>query len=168
MTTSRRNLVLGLAAGALVAACGRSAETPETPAAENAPARAITDPATVVRQFYDPYLVTDGSTPPLLDAAPWSAQARADLEAMMARSQAQGEPILDFDPIINAQDYQLSDVSTATEGVVENSHASVRASFTNAGHREEVLYDLVWQDDRWKVDNVRGAQWDLRTITRGS
>lgn len=168
MTTSRRNLVLGLAAGALVAACGRSAETPEIPPAESAPARAITDPATVVRQLYDPYLVAEGTTPPLLDAAPWSAQARADLEAMTARSQALGEPILDFNPIINAQDYQLSDVSTATEGLVENSHASVRASFTNAGQRDEVIYDLVWQDDRWKVDNVRGAQWDLRTIARGS
>jgi hypothetical protein len=67
----------------------------------------------VVQRLYDPYLVTDGSTPiPLLeDAVPWSAQARADLQAMMARSQAQGEPILDFDPIIDAQDYQLSDVS---------------------------------------------------------
>jgi hypothetical protein len=43
----------------------------------------------------------------------------------------------------------------------------VRASFTNAGQHEEVLYDLVWQDDRWKVDNVRTSEWDLRTIIRG-
>ena len=39
MSTSRRNLVLGLAAGALVTACGRSAETPEIPLAESAPAQ---------------------------------------------------------------------------------------------------------------------------------
>ena len=164
----RRDLLLGFAAAAALAACQREAETVETPPApDTGGARAITDPATVVQGFYDPYLVPDGQIPPLAEAAPWSTQMAADLEAMFARSQAQGEPILDFDPIIDAQDYQLSDVRTATEGIVEGSHATVRASFTNAGQQEEVLYDLVWQDDRWKVDNVRTSEWDLRTIIRG-
>lgn len=163
----RRDLMLGFAAVAALAACERESAKVETPpATDTGAARAVTDPASVVVRFYDPYLVPDGQIPPLADAAPWSAQMSADLQAMFARSQAQGEPILDFDPIIDAQDYQLSDVRAATEAIVEGSHASVRASFTNAGQREEVLYDLVWQDDRWKVDNVRTAEWDLRTIIR--
>ncbi|WP_135212231.1 DUF3828 domain-containing protein [Vitreimonas flagellata] len=164
----RRNLVLGFAAVAALAACEREPAKVETPpATDTGVARAVTDPASVVVRFYDPYLAPDGQIPPLMEAAPWSTQMNADLQAMFQRSQAQGEPILDFDPIIDAQDYQLSDVRTATEGIVEGSHASVRASFTNAGQHEEVLYDLVWQDDRWKVDNVRTAEWDLRTIIRG-
>lgn len=164
----RRGLMLGFAAVAALAACEREPTKVETrPASDTGGARAITDPASVVVRFYDPYLVPDGQIPPLAEAAPWSAQMSADLQAMFARSQAQGEPILDFDPIIDAQDYQLSDVRTATEAIVEGSHASVRASFTNSGQHEEVLYDLVWQDDRWKVDNVRTAEWDLRTIIRG-
>jgi hypothetical protein len=159
--------MLGFAAVAALAACEREPPKVETPpAADTGGARAITDPATVVQSLYDPYLVPDGQIPPLAEAVPWSAQMSADLQAMFARSQTQGEPILDFDPIIDAQDYQLSDVRTATEAIVEGSHASVRASFTNAGQHEEVLYDLVWQDDRWKVDNVRTAEWDLRTIIR--
>lgn len=161
----RRNLVLGFAAVAALAACEREPAKVETPPVTDT--GAVTDPASVVVRFYDPYLAPDGQIPPLMEAAPWSAQMNADLQAMFQRSQAQGEPILDFDPIIDAQDYQLSDVRTATEGIVEGSHASVRASFTNAGQHEEVLYDLVWQDDRWKVDNVRTALWDLRTIIRG-
>lgn len=164
----RHNLLLSLAAVAALAACQREPETVEAqPPADASASRAITDPSTVVRGFYDPYLVPDGQIPPLAEAAPWSTQMAADLDAMFARSQAQGEPILDFDPIIDAQDYQLSDVRTTTDSIVENSHATVRASFTNAGAREEVLYDLVWQDDRWKVDNVRTSEWDLRTIVRG-
>lgn len=162
----RREMMLGLGALAALAACQREPETVETPPEDTSAARAITDPASVVQSFYDPYLVPDGQIPPLMEAAPWSAQVSADLQAMFVRSQAQGEPILDFDPIIDAQDYQLSDVRAATEAIVEGSHASVRASFTNAGQHEEVLYDLVWQDDRWKVDNVRTAEWDLRTIIR--
>ncbi len=162
----RRDLMLGFGATAVLAACQREPEAVETPPEDTSAARAIPDPASVVQSFYDPYLVPDGQIPPLAEAAPWSAQMSADLQAMFARSQAQGEPILDFDPIIDAQDYQLSDVRAATEAIVEGSHASVRASFTNAGQHEEVLYDLVWQDDRWKVDNVRTAEWDLRTIIR--
>lgn len=153
---------------AALAACQREPEKVDAPPeAGTGAGRAITDPAAVVRQFYDPYLVPNGQIPPLAEAAPWSAQMAADLDAMFARSQAQGEPILDFDPIIDAQDYQLSDVRASTEGIVEGSHATVRASFTNAGQPEEVLYDLVWQDNRWKVDNVRTAEWDLRTIIQG-
>ena len=163
----RRDVMLSLGAAAALAACQREPETVETPPEDTSAARAIPDPASVVQRFYDPYLVADGQIPPLAEAVPWSAQMGADLQAMFARSQAQGEPILDFDPIIDAQDYQLSDVRAATEAIVEGSHASVRASFTNAGQHEEVLYDLVWQDDRWKVDNVRTAEWDLRTIISG-
>lgn len=162
----RRDLMLSLSAAAVLAACQREPETVEASPEEADAARAMADPASVVQRFYDLYLVADGQIPPLAEAVPWSAQMSADLQAMFARSQAQGEPILDFDPIIDAQDYQLSDVRAATEAIVEGSHASVRASFTNAGQHEEVLYDLVWQDDRWKVDNVRTAEWDLRTILR--
>lgn len=156
-----RGIWLGLACVAALGACGPR-EAAQAPASEAA--RAITDPAPVVRQLYDPYLETDGRTPPLLEAAPWSARMRAELEAMQALSMQVGEPILNFDPLINAQDWQLSDVSATADAVVEASHATVRAAFLNAGQREEVVYDLVWEDDRWKVDNVRGAEWDLRAI----
>lgn len=151
-----RKLWLCLALGLALAACGPKA-APEA-------ARAVTDPAPVVAQLYEPYLVRDGQTPGLLDSAPWSNRMRGELEAMIARSNEIGEPILNFDPLINAQDWVLSDVATTTDAVVEGSHAVVRASFLNGGLREEVIYDLIWEDDRWKVDNVRAAEFDLRAI----
>jgi hypothetical protein len=89
------------------------------------------------------------------------------LEAMSARSQAMGEPILDFDPLIDAQDYQLSDLNVTTDAVVENSHATVRASFNNNGQPAEVLYDLIWENGAWRVDNIRTSNWDLRQIAAG-
>jgi hypothetical protein len=91
----------------------------------------------------------------------------AALQAMTARSQARGEPILDFDPLIDAQDYQLADLNVSTDGVVENSHATVRARFTNSGAPAEIVYDLVWEDGGWRVDNIRTSRWDLRVITAG-
>ena len=71
----------------------------------------MTDPAMVVRQLYDPYLTPNATFPAFRDQAPWSAGLWAQLEAMMARSQARNEPILDFDPVIGAQDHQLGNLN---------------------------------------------------------
>lgn len=154
----RRDLILGLSAVALVAC------TPPQPEQTPEEQRAIPDPAAVVRSLYDRYMTEGAQFPPLEDQAPWSNATRALLLAMMQRSQQINEPILDFDPIIAAQDYQLSNLNVVTEAVVEGSHASARATFDNSGTRTEVVYDLVWEDDRWKVDNIRGEGWDLRQI----
>jgi hypothetical protein len=159
----RRTLLAGMGAAALMAACTPpQQQDPATPA--DGGARAITDPAAVVRQLYEPYLTEGATLPPFREQAPWSNALWAQLEAMVARSQVSGEPILDFDPLIDAQDYELSNIQVTTDGLVEASHAVVRASFTNLGEQNEVIYDLVWEDDRWKVDNIRTASWDLRQI----
>lgn len=160
MNIDRRLMLLSVCA---LAACSRDAE--KTAAPPESSERAIADPIAVVRPLYDRYLAQETQFPPLEDQAPWSTSMRAQLVAMKARSQQMNEPILDFDPLINAQDYQLSNLSVTTDGVVEASHAVVRAGFDNAGTRTEVLYDLIWEGDRWKVDNIRGDGWDLRQIT---
>ena len=169
----RRDLILGVGAAAALAACQRQEQKADTPAAGGAggdaaggAGRAMTDPAMVVRQLYDPYLTPNATFPAFRDQAPWSAGLWAQLEAMMARSQAHNEPILDFDPVIGAQDHQLANLNVATEAISENSHAVVRASFTNLGRGEEIVYDLIWEGDRWKVDNIRGRDWDLRQISQ--
>ena len=110
----------------------------------------------------------DATVPAFRDQAPWSAGLWAQLETMMARSQARNEPILDFDPVIGAQDHQVGNLNVTTEAISENSHAVVRASFTNLGRGEEIVYDLIWEGDRWKVDNIRGGNWDLRQIATQS
>jgi hypothetical protein len=169
----RRDLILGVGAAAALAACQRQQQKADTPAAgeaggdaAGAGGRAMTDPAMVVRQLYDPYLTPNATFPALRDQAPWSAGLWAQLEAMVARSQARNEPILDFDPVIGAQDHQLGNLNVTTEAISENSHAVVRASFTNLGRGEEIVYDLIWEGDRWKVDNIRGRDWDLRQISQ--
>lgn len=157
----RRHVLLALSVIA-VAACTPPAQDANAPPAPTGP-----DPAATIQPLYDPYLAEGAQLPALEQQAPWSAAMLASLRAMMARSQAQGEPILDFDPLIDAQDYQLTNLNVATDAVVANSHATVRASFTNAGAPAEVVYDLVWEDGGWRVDNIRTSRWDLRAITAG-
>lgn len=158
----RRLIILGGAALTLLAAC-----TPPQQNAEAPPPAAIPDPAAVIRPLYDPYLTEGATFPDFEHQAPWSASLWGVLQAMMARSEERGEPILDFDPLIDAQDYQLSNLNVAAEGVVENSHATVRASFSNAGAQTEIVYDLVWENNGWRVDNIRTSRWDLRVIAAG-
>lgn len=161
---NRLILIIGVSAALALAACSPpEAAKQEAPAAENA-GRAITDPAAVIRQLYDPYLTEGATFPDFEHQAPWSNSLWTVLQAMMARSQAINEPILDFDPLISAQDYQLTDLSVAQESLVEGQTATVRASFKNAGAPSEVVFNMVWENDRWKVDNIRGEGWDLRQI----
>ncbi|MEQ1492260.1 MAG: DUF3828 domain-containing protein [Terricaulis sp.] len=152
----RRELMLALGAAALAACTPPQAEAPAN--------RTATDPAGVIRPLYDRYMTPDAQFPSFQEQAPWSSSLWAVLSAMTQRSEQINEPILDFDPIIGAQDYQLSDLNVVNEAVSEGSHSVVRATFKNAGTTTEIIYDLIWEDDRWKVDNIRGEGWDLRQI----
>lgn len=164
MRAHRRTIVLGLASAAL-AACSPPAERPEGAPAGDAASTAASDPSIVIRPLYDRYLAGDaGVFPPLEVQAPWSERMRNELMAMMARSEARNEPILDFDPFVNAQDWEIQSVNVTTDAVAEGSHAVVRANITNAGFAEDVLYDLVWENGAWRVDNIRNSDWDLRQI----
>lgn len=153
-----------LAALLALAACAQPAPEAPPPVAE----AAIPSPEEVIRPLYDRYLnPTDPAVttyPALPDQAPWSADLRAKIIDMMARSNAANEPILNFDPFVNAQDGDTANLNVTTDAVAENSHAVVRAAFTQTGSPDEVLYDLIWEGGAWRIDNMRHAQWDLRQI----
>jgi hypothetical protein len=152
----RRIVVLAALIAPFAAACARSSG----PSAEPEP---VADPAAIIAPIYQLYIAR-GVLVGLEDQAPWSASMREAILAMQARSRAAGEPILDFDPFIGAQDYEIAALSLTPEAIVANSHATVRARFTNLGRPTEILFDLVWQEAAWRVDNVRSEGWDLRQI----
>lgn len=156
-------VLIALAFAAALAAC-----TP-APDGKSGPG-AVADPAEVIRPLYTRYMTDPAATtfPTLEEQAPWSAPLRQALIDMEARSRDENEPILDFDPFANAQDWQIANVNVTTDSVVENNHAVVRASFTNGGAPQEVIYDLIWEGGGWRVDNMRSGGppdgWDLRQI----
>lgn len=163
-----RRVILGSFAMAL-AAC-----SPPAPEARNERPELVLDPAEVadptitVRALYERYY-SDAPVqfPPLEQQAPWSDEMNRALAAMMVRAEVEEGPILDFDPFVNAQDWELQNVEVRTDGLVAQSHATVRATITNAGYSEDIVYDLVWENNSWRVDNIRNADWDLRAIAAG-
>jgi hypothetical protein len=155
-----RRWFLSVAAGAVLASC-----TPPQQAKQEE-ATTAPDPAEIIRPLYERYMTDPAATtfPVLEEQAPWSASMRQSLIDMMARSQAANEPILDADPFVMAQDWQISAVAVSTESVVANSHAVVRARFVNIDQPREVVFDMVWEDNGWRVDNIRGDGFDLREV----
>jgi hypothetical protein len=162
----RRDFLIGVAA---LAACSKAPEQK----ASAPPAAAALDPAAVVRPLYARYLpgARAFQYSNLEDQAPWSAalrQAMVDQEARFA-AMKDGDPEgIDFDVFVNAQDWQLSNLNVTAESVVPQSHAVVRATFNNAGSHQEVVYDMVWENNGRRIDNMRSGNgagaWDLRQM----
>jgi hypothetical protein len=60
---------------------------------------------------------------------------------------------LGFDPYINGQDFDIADFEiVATE--VEGDVATAEVYFTNFGEPTELIYDLVFEDNGWRIDDV--------------
>jgi hypothetical protein len=163
-----------IAAAALAAlACGCSRESSQEPGKMREPAAvaevlpdepAALDPVAQVTALYAPYL--KGKTvKSVQDAAPWMY----DLRELLAQAAAvKDEVILDADPIVAAQDWEISNLSVALEAPPEAGRARVVAKFANLGQEQAVHYDLLRIGDSWLVDNIRSGDWDLRkNLTEG-
>lgn len=160
-----------LAAALLMSGCSQQTpQAPESVAEKTPPAAAtqIPDPAGLIRPLYDRYLTPpnpDEEPPPFSRQAPWSAAMSTAIQALEARANTDPyAPALDFDPFTHGQGGAITNVQVTTDAVAENSHAVVRAMFTRAGAPDEVVYDLIWEDGGWRIDNMRGSDWDLRAF----
>jgi hypothetical protein len=135
------------------------------PHATGNPEIVAADPAQTVSMLYLPYTANNAEPlPRLLWAAPWSIELREMLERMQARSEQSDEPILDFDPIIGAQDFSIASVQVELTSPPANGRATAIARFENIGHDTEIAYDLIEENGAWCVDNIRGDTWSLRAI----
>jgi hypothetical protein len=121
------------------------------------------DPIAAVQPIYAPY-VENRNPPGLLDVAPWTPELRDLLRSAQEASRETGEPVIDFDPIIDGQDWQIAAVAVTLEAPPADGRAEVAARFNNQGDEVEVIYDLVEADGGWRVDNLRTENWSLRAI----
>lgn len=147
MILNRRGFAL-LAAAAL-AACSRV-----SPGA---------DPVATVQALYAPYL-ENRNPPPLREAAPWTPELRSLLQRAEELNRQSGEMVIDFDPIIDGQDWSIDAVAVTLAEPPHDGKAVVAARFTNLGAEVEVRYDLVETGGGWLVDNIRTQNWSLRGI----
>lgn len=121
------------------------------------------DPVATIQPLYTPY-VEDRNPPGLMDAAPWTPEMRVLLQRAREHAREANEPVVDFDPIIDGQDWDIDAVSVTLTSPPQEGRAEVSARFSNAGDDVTVIYDMVEADGGWRVDNIRTDHWSLRAL----
>jgi hypothetical protein len=126
------------------------------------------DPVAVIAAIYKAYLDTDPADMP---PAPGSLGVYSKrLQALVdkdARETPEGEiGRLDFDVIIDGQDWELRELKIVPVSQSENA-AEVRATFKNFGEPRDILYRLIAEDGNWRIDDIEGTlkpRWVLSKI----
>lgn len=124
------------------------------------PAFAYDTPKALLEALYSPY--SQGNS---FDWSKWDeAEFRSkELNALFDKDakEADGEVgRLDFDPYIDGQDYQISDLKFGDAQITGDS-AKVEVTFKNFDMAEDLTFTLIKEADGWKVDDVSSANKDF-------
>ncbi|MEO6014937.1 MAG: DUF3828 domain-containing protein [Devosia sp.] len=109
-------------------------------------------PGTLMEALYAPYLVADfdwGN----YDVSLMQSEELRDLFAKDSEEAGGEVGRIDFDPYIDGQDYQITDLQIG-DAKLEEATATVEVTFVNFDRPTDLLFTLVEEDDGWKVDDV--------------
>jgi Protein of unknown function (DUF3828) len=124
----------------------------------------FTDPKALLEYAYASYKTDNFPDDPL---ELYSEGLKALFAAEEARTPEDAVGPLDFDPFINAQDYDNVSVKIA-EPVVDGGTASEDAVVTNFGEDQMLTFYLVNEGGGWKIDDIActtpGQEWRLSEI----
>ncbi len=150
---------MGVLAGLMLAAPAQ-ATAQAAPADAAAPADtgiiAPGDPAALVQTLYELYGMDEEAE------SGW--RASPGLAAGMQRVLEAGDPdgVFGADPLLDAQDFRLSDISTALIDTPAPDLARVEAQFANFDQPRRVVVTLRRVDGEWQVDDITHPDWSLR------
>lgn len=111
------------------------------------------EPVSYVRGLYAPYIANENDKIGLNHA-----RLTADLKAVIDKADAYGrlldEPIIDYDPIANGQDWEIKTVTVTEPAAPKDGAATVVATFNNGTEPQTVTYALREEDGDWKIDDI--------------
>ena len=122
-------------------------------AASAVPAFAYDTPAALLEAVYKPYVTAD------FDWSRWHPEEfRSEgLNALFAKDDAETPDDMigriDFDPYINAQDYDLHDLEIG-EAEIDGDTATADVTFVNFDLEQHMTFTMVNEADGWKIDDV--------------
>ena len=129
-------------------------------AATIVPAFAYDTPDALLKALYTPYSQGDSFDWSKWDEAQFRSKALNALFDKDAK-EADGEVgRLDFDPYIDGQDYQITDLKFG-DAQITGDTAKVEVTFKNFDLAEDLTFTLVKEADGWKVDDVSSANKDF-------
>jgi hypothetical protein len=146
---------------------------------DQATAQAQTEEATpeaAVRALYSPYLPGGNEKLSAFDneterAKRFSAGLVKQMGVYFKNQEKSGDPGgLDFDPIVNGQDYKVDRLTVRTDKSVAGKSAIVIAEFKNFDESIRLKYKMVFEGGTWRVDNIVSLSdpiWDLQDLLKG-
>ena len=97
------------------------------------------------------------------DKAPIYSQGfKAAIDHAFEYSTLLDQPVIDFDPIANGQDFSLTNLKVETDKAPADGKAHVTAHFQNIEKPDSVGYDMVLENGAWKIDDINDAGQSLR------
>ena len=133
--------------------------------AQQGPTQSAQTPEAVVRAVYDAASQRNAHEQvTTVDQLPLSQALATLAQQATAAAQANDEPFLDGDPVLDCQDCSpLSAITVTTTAPPANGHATVEARFTVAGDARVETWEMVETPRGWRADNIRGGDgYDLR------
>jgi hypothetical protein len=112
-----------------------------------------------VQKSFEPDIEFDWGAPPLVDQLFEPALARA-----IRRGIPGGAENLDFDPFVDAQDFDITSYDFKIEQQTVN-QARIIARFKNLGDQKAVRYELVRLPSGWRVQDISWGR-DRDTLRR--
>jgi hypothetical protein len=143
--------------GVVLAAC--------SPAQQQTTAQSAQTPEAVVRAVYDAATQRNAHEQPTdINQLPLSDGLLALVRQASNAAEANEEPFLDGDPVLDCQDCSpLSAITVTTTSPPANGHATVEARFTVAGDARVETWEMVQTPQGWRADNIRGGDgYNLR------
>lgn len=113
-------------------------------------AQPFESPRALLEAFYQPYFTDDFAD----DESAFRSEALNALYAADEENTPAGElGALGFDPYVDGQDYQLSNLVIG-DADISGDEAAVDVSFDNFDQPVSLTYELVFEDGGWKIDDV--------------
>ena len=129
-------------------------------AATIVPAFAYDTPKDLLEALYSPYSQGDSFDWSKWDEAKFRSKELNELFDKDAKESGGDVGRLDFDPYIDGQDYQITDLKFGNAQVTGDT-AKVEVTFKNFDLAEDLTFTLVKEADGWKVDDVSSANKDF-------
>ncbi len=147
---------LAMAWGAMAAGVSGTAAPPAAAAESTAKA--------FVAKIYDAYKGKNSKGVPIETEAAIKSYFEPSLAALIikdekAAARRNGTPTLEFDPFVDGQEWELSDVSIAVSETPPNK-AVVTVSFKNFGLPTRIVLNLVRTKSDWQIVDITWARSD--------
>ncbi len=132
-----------------------------TPFAASAQAKT---PQTFLESLYQPYRQKGFKGQPYWEprrffAADLAAAIEADMKAAKQRKEP---PTLDGDPFVDAQEWEITDLTIATSASEGKAQGAI--SFKNLGEPKALAVLLVQTPQGWRISDIVGASGSLRKL----